>query len=214
MIVLSWSVIGLAGALPLYIVNTPCLADSLPAGRFGGIYSTLQDLSVLRLLQLLENGDVTTTNSLHTREIVNGRDVAHNARIRLIILTVFVLVLVMFPALIRLMREMRKLVNYRQAWIDVHCNGMELGWLSAKNAPGFVGWGEKRLKDFIMKTGLSASLDQNTGIGASGNMAGIGSGFRGRSGRVRRTDTDRQYSNDEEEKTYPEVDICGIFSIG
>ncbi|KAL5519004.1 hypothetical protein ACEPAH_687 [Sanghuangporus vaninii] len=213
LIVLAWSFVALAGILPLYLVDTPCLEQSVPQASFGGLYSTLQDLSVLRLLQLLDDDNISTTNTIASRAIVNGTDVTSNIKTRLIILTVIVLVLGMFPALIKLMREFTKLVNYRKRWLEIHCEGLELGWLSADNAPGFVGWGEKRIKDFITKIGLSSSLDQNGGLTTSGAMTGIGSGHRARttSHRDRRRD-DRTLSH--EEKQALEVDIRSLFSIG
>lgn len=57
-VVSIWTVLGLAGMLPLYMVTTPCLASSAPSPEYGGMYSTLQDLSLLRVLQLLDSGEV------------------------------------------------------------------------------------------------------------------------------------------------------------
>ncbi len=90
-----------------------------------------------------------------------------------------------------------------------------MGWLSAQQAPGFVGWGEKRLKDFIIKTGLSASLDRNAGIGMSGNMAGVGSGNRGQPPRQNshaRRQTSEQMGDDE--RADLDVDVASLFTIG
>ncbi|EEB95408.1 hypothetical protein MPER_05627, partial [Moniliophthora perniciosa FA553] len=57
LIVLGWTILGLAGALPLYLINTPCLAKQPTTSEFGGSYSVLQDLSLMRLLELLDRGD-------------------------------------------------------------------------------------------------------------------------------------------------------------
>lgn len=212
LIVLAWSFLGLAGALPLYLINTPCLANSVPQASFSGVYSTLQDLSVLRLLQLLENGDVATSGNIQARELVNGEDFSSNVRTRLIILAVFAIVLAMLPALYKILREFTRHVNYRRHWLEVRCEGMELGWLSARRAPGFVGWGEKRLKDFLVKTGLSSTLDRSGGI-VGGNMAGIGSGFRGRNQRRTRDPDEVDRPLNEDEKADLEVDLRTLFSI-
>ncbi|THH08733.1 hypothetical protein EW145_g2508 [Phellinidium pouzarii] len=211
LIVLGWSLIGLGGALPLYLVNTPCLAQSARVS-FVGYYSTIQDLSLLRLLQLLEQEDFTTPNRI-SRAVVNGNDISSTIRIRLIVLTVLVLVLGMLPALYKLMKEYTRLLSYRRHWLEIRCGGMEMGWLSARNAPGLVGWGEKRIKDFIIKSGLSASLDRNGGIGTSGNMAGIGSGYRARYQSQRNRSQDEQGLSDDE-KASLQIDIASIFSIG
>lgn len=215
LIVAGWSLLGLVGALPLYLINTPCLAQSIPQSSFGGVYSTLQDLSVLGLLQLLQNGDISTTGTSNfvTRATVNGNDVTSNVKIRLIILTVFVLVLAMLPALIKLMREYLKLVTFRRHWLDVRCEGLELGWLSVEKAAGLANWGEKRVKDFIVKVGLTASLDKNGGgIGTGGPMAGIGSGYRARTQSERLgTSENRPISDDE--KAALEIDVRSLFTI-
>ncbi|TDL28546.1 hypothetical protein BD410DRAFT_759887 [Rickenella mellea] len=212
LLALGWAVLGLLGALPLYLVNTPCLAQSTPAGQFGGIYSTLQDLSLLRLLPLLANGTVSTSSGkLQQRAVVDGDDVTRNVKIRLIILTVLVLALALLPALYKILREFTRLANYYRRWVEVRCGGIEMGWLSAKDAPGFVGWGEKRLKDYIVKMGLSASL--GNGVSNSRNLAGIGSGI-GAAGRNRRTRKEESESPlKEEEKGKLEVDVQSVFSI-
>lgn len=210
---LAWSFVALAGALPMYLVDTPCLEQSVPQATFGGLYSTLQDLSVLRLLQLLEDSNISTTNTFETRAIVNGTDITSKIKDRLIILTAFVLALGVLPALIKLLKEFTTLLNYRRRWLEIHCEGLELGWLSAEDAPGFVGWGEKRIKEFIMKIGLSSSLDQNGGLTRSGTMTGIGSGHRARTTSQRDRRGDDQAVSNEEKKSL-EVDIRSLFSVG
>jgi calcium permeable stress-gated cation channel len=194
LIALGWTLLGLGGALPLYLVSTPCLADSGPQSSFGGVYSTLQDLSLLRLLRLLDNGNATTPNIIQSRAIVNGKDATQDVHTRLIVLTVLVLVLGLLPALWKILKEFNRLVAYRKRWIEVRCQGKDMGWLSARKAPGFVGWGEKKLKDFILKTGLSSSLERN--------------GDKSR----RREHDDAQLSHGEEASL--EVDIQSLFSIG
>lgn len=195
LVVLGWSILALAGLLPLYMVETPCLANSAGPSRFTGAYSVLQDMSLLRLIRLLDNTSVNTSSDFVIRAIVNGKDYASNARTRVIILTVLSIVLGVLPVLWKIIREFDRLVAYRRRFMDVKCQGLEMGWLSARYSPGFVGWGEKRLKDFIVKTGLSASLDENRN-GTS------------RSRRRRHT----EWSN--EEKADLEVDVQSLFSIG
>ncbi|KAL1738749.1 hypothetical protein HDZ31DRAFT_16821, partial [Schizophyllum fasciatum] len=56
LIVMGWSILALAGCLPLYLASLPCLADYSQA-RYGGAYSTLQDLSLMRLLRMLDSGE-------------------------------------------------------------------------------------------------------------------------------------------------------------
>ncbi|OJT15945.1 hypothetical protein TRAPUB_13369 [Trametes pubescens] len=198
LIAAGWTVLALAGFLPLYMVDTPCLAHSIPQPRFTGVYSVLQDLSLLRLLHLLDAGQVTTTSlrvAFFAREVVDGTDEAPKARLRIIIATVLAIVLGLLPVLWKVLKEFNRTVAYRERWMEVRCQGFEMGWLSARRAPGFVGWGEKRLKDHLVKMGLSSCLD------AADRNA--------RSRRRRRA----QELNNEERSNF-EIDVQSLFSIG
>jgi calcium permeable stress-gated cation channel len=202
LIVLGWTLLGLGGALPLYLVSTPCLAQSAPPGNSSGVYSTMQDLSLMRLLQLLDSGNITTTNfsGLHTREIVDNNDLYHNTYIRLIVLTVLVVVFAILPALWKILHEFNRIVAYRKRWITVRCEGKEMAWLSARDAPGFIGWGEQRLKSFILKSGLSNAFEMSRGM-------------NGRRGQDRRGgDGERPLTREEEANL--EVDVQSLFSVG
>lgn len=196
LIVAGWTVLALAGFLPLYMISTPCLANSAPTSRFTGVYSVLQDMSLLRLLQLLDEGEVTTSNLsvLASREIVDGKDAAPNARIRLIIATVLAIVLGLLPVLWKILKEFNRTVAYRERWQEIRCQGLEMGWLGARQAPGFVGWGEKRLKDYLVKIGLSSLLDANE-----------------RNARSRRRRRAQELNS--EEKGDCEIDVQSLFSI-
>ncbi|KAH9858076.1 hypothetical protein C2E23DRAFT_718443 [Lenzites betulinus] len=198
LIAAGWTILALAGFLPLYMVSTPCLANSIPQPHYTGVFSVLQDLSLLRLLHLLDAGQVTTTSvraSLSLREIVDGTDEAPNARIRIIIVTVLALVLGLLPVLWKILKEFNRTVAYRERWMEVRCQGFEMGWLSARSAPGYVGWGEKRLKDHLVKIGLSSSLDVNE-----------------RAARSRRRRRAQELNN--EERGDFEIDVTSLFSVG
>jgi hypothetical protein len=198
---LGWSILGLACALPLYMISLPCLAVTAPPPRYFGGYSTLQDFSILRVLQLFDDRDVSTRSNVSVLEIVDGQDLKWRARLRVIIVTALLIVVGLLPALVKILREYSKLVAFRRKWADVHLQGKEMGWISARDAPGFIGWGEKRLKDFILKTGLSSSLD------FSAEPASTGVGHRGRSGR-------HGYGPYMvEEDTGFEVDISSLFTV-
>jgi calcium permeable stress-gated cation channel len=203
LIVLGWSILGLAGALPLYIISIPCLAKTAPTPHFVGGYSTLLDLSILRVLMLLDNRDVSTSSETNVLEVVNGQDLKSRARVRIIVLTALLIVLGIVPALVKILREYGNLVAFRRKWTDVHLQGKEMGWLSAREAPGFVSWGEKRLKDFILKTGLSSSLDFSAAPASSGT---------GRGGRSGRRGLGSPYMVSEE-NVGQEVDVLSLFTI-
>lgn len=143
LIVSGWALLALGGALPLYLVSTPCQADLPSPAIFSGGYSSLQDLSLLRLLRLFDQGNVTTTS---LRRRADPENPLH-ARERIILLSVFTLVLGLAPALWKILKEFNALVAYRRRWLAVKCEGKDLGWLSAEKAPGFANWGERRLKE-------------------------------------------------------------------
>lgn len=201
---MGWSILALGGALPLYLFDVPCLAQSAAQNYTYGEFSTVYDLSLLRLLQLLDDRKITTmtrmqlgnSTQLTTRAIVDGKDLTGNARIRIIILTALLIALGLIPALWKILREFNTLANYRKRWMKVKCGDNEMGWLSASKAPGFVGWGEKRLKNYLLKTGLSSKLEST------------GESRREKRERERRL-VERTNSGEG-----PEIDIESLFSIG
>ncbi|KAJ4485701.1 hypothetical protein J3R30DRAFT_3655075 [Lentinula aciculospora] len=205
LIVLGWSILGLVGALPLYLVTIPCLASQRSTTVYGGSYSALQDLSLVRLLRSFDASDVSSNALIVIQK--RATDDPQNLRARIIVLTVLVIILALFPALWKIIREFNKLAAYRSRWIETRCQGIEMAWLSARKAPGFVGWGEKHLKDFILKTGLSSSLDRN-GHGGNGN----GSRSLAQTRNPSRHGAEREPLNDSE-KASLEVDIQSLFSI-
>ncbi|KDR85603.1 hypothetical protein GALMADRAFT_53945 [Galerina marginata CBS 339.88] len=209
LIALGWSVLALGGALPLYLINTPCNANYPSPSVFGGGYSTLTDLSLIRLLRLFDSGNITTSNfsTLQRRETLSGPDPFH-AHIRVIILTALTILLGLLPALIKIIKEFNRVVEYRQRWLEVKCEGKDLGWLSVRKAPGFATWGEKQFKDYLVKAGLSSTL----GEAAKRN----GGGVRPRNGekRIRRREEEEEQPLNRNEDSNVEVDIQSLFSIG
>lgn len=207
LIVLGWTVLALAGALPLYLVTTRCLADYSQA-RYGGAYSTLQDLSLMRLLRMLDQGDVSIKNLLVKR----AGDDSQNIRPRLIVLTVLALVLALLPALWKIIKEFNAVVAYRQRWLKVKCDDQELAWLSVRDAPGFIGWGEKQIKDFIMKCGLSANLDRNASRRRGGSSPDDSDDSPSRPRGGRHQSEKRRWDADAE-PSQMEIDVKSLFSI-
>ncbi|KAF7793418.1 hypothetical protein EIP86_004530 [Pleurotus ostreatoroseus] len=163
---------------------------------FTGAYSALQDLSLLRLLRLLDADPSTgladfTTSSVRALLTTSDRS---QIRTRMIIITVFAIVLGVLPAFVLIIREFNKLVALRERWTDVRCQGLDMGWLSARAAPGFVGWGERKFKDFLVKSGLSATLDPPENANGRRNR--------------------REQEWIEERRANLEIDIRSLFSIG
>ncbi|EIN13844.1 hypothetical protein PUNSTDRAFT_95208 [Punctularia strigosozonata HHB-11173 SS5] len=210
LIVLGWSILALAGALPLYLVNTNCLAHTAPRKAGTGVYSTLQDLSLVRLLQLYAEEHNDNHSGLLRR--ASSSSGLSNARIRIIVLTVLVIVLGVLPALWKILREYTKLVAYRNAWLETRCGGQDMAWLSAQQAPGFLGWGEKRLKDFITKAGLSSGMEGSRDSSRDGRRTVDGS----RNGPRRPTEEEPltgPEGHEAPDDNGPEIDIQSLFTI-
>jgi hypothetical protein len=119
----------------------------------------------MRLLRAFDSGsaNVSTSNllQLHTRAVVSGggnTDPEH-LRVCIIVLTVLVLVVALLPALYKTIKELNRVIAYRQHWIALRCEGKQMGWLSARRAPAFAGWGEQRFKDFVIKSGDQRRAD-------------------------------------------------------
>ena len=201
---MGWSILALGGALPLYLINMPCLARSAAQDYTFGGYSAVYDLSLLRLLQLLDDREITTTTDgrlssttqLATRAIVDGKDLKGNARIRIIVLTAILIAFGLIPALWKILHEFNTVANFRKRWKKVKCGNNEMGWLSASKAPGFVGWGEKRLKGYLLKTGLSSKLE------AAGES------------RREKRERERRLMERNNSGEGPDIDIESLFSIG
>lgn len=204
---IGWSVIALGGVLPLYIVNTPCNADFPSPAAFGqGGFSTLSDISLIRLLRLFDNGDVTPDNNLITgASLLKAHDPFH-ARVRLIVLTVLTVLLGLLPALIQIITEFNAIVAYRKRWLQIRCQRKDLGWLSARKAPAFATWGEKQFKDYLVKIGLSSTLNDTAKRTGNPNS-------RARNGERRTRRREGQLINLDDDID-SEIDIQSLFSIG
>ncbi|KAF9486350.1 hypothetical protein BDN70DRAFT_902505 [Pholiota conissans] len=205
LIALGWSVLALGAALPLYIVNTPCNADYPSSSVFIGGYSTLTDLSLLRLLRFIENNGTVLNDAttLQARSLSSVPD-SLRLRIRVIVLAGLVIIIGVLPALWKILKEFNRVAAYRRRWLGVKCDNKDLAWLSAKKAPGYATWGEKQLKDHLVKIGLSSTL----GDGAKRSGVLPRNGERS----TRRREEEQPLNSPEEVNV--EVDIQSLFSIG
>ncbi|EIW86933.1 hypothetical protein CONPUDRAFT_115821 [Coniophora puteana RWD-64-598 SS2] len=153
LVVLSWSLAGLAGAIPLYTVNIPCLAQSNGPALYTGVFSVLQDLSLLRLLRSIDNLQLASQSYLALAHL-NPAESMSIPHTRIIVLACLAVVATMLPALYLTLKEFRVIVALRKRWLDIRCGGRDMGWLSADNAPGLAGMGEQSLKEYLVKLGL------------------------------------------------------------
>ncbi|KAG8822531.1 hypothetical protein FRC17_009553 [Serendipita sp. 399] len=225
LICLVWSLVALVIGLPLYMVETPCLPRSGPDIQYGGRYGTLQDLSVLRLLRMMDDGTLNPTSSkvgeLWRRLVNNGRDLAPNAYGRLIGLCVIVIVLAILPALWKLWNEFRKLSNYNKAWNELRCEGFEMGYLSCGTgnsiflgnrggAWGWRGWGEGKVKAFFRQAGLGGG----TGLRVEPIKPGERAALAGPSEKHGRRHREQPSPGSSEERADAEINVTSVFSVG
>ncbi|KZT61296.1 hypothetical protein CALCODRAFT_447556 [Calocera cornea HHB12733] len=199
-IVAGWSLLGILGAIPLYTVGTPCLGETGVTSFYGGRLSSLTDLSVIRLLELL---DADQAGSAEQRDIPGST--TSNVRTRLIILAVLVLVLGVLPALWHLLREHTKLMRLRAAFELQKCAGIEVGWLAAKRAPGLQGMGERGVRGVLERTGVSMEEGARAAPGGAGPASAGGTATR-----------EGAVTGAEEGPAPPperEVDVQGVFTI-
>ena len=207
-IAFGWSIIALGGVLPLYLANTPCNADfPTPAVSGLGGYSTLSDISLIRLLRLFDNGTAASKDLLGRVSLLDGNDPFH-ARVRVIVLTILTILLGVLPALIGVVKEFNTIVAYRRRWLQFRCQRKDLGWLSARKAPGFATWGERQLKDYLVKIGLSSTLSDAVKPDGNGHRARAKDGRR----RTRRREEEQPLNlNDDIDA---QIDVQSLFSIG
>ncbi|KAF9519867.1 hypothetical protein BS47DRAFT_1357887 [Hydnum rufescens UP504] len=188
------------------------LRHTLPNAQYGGQYSALHDLSVIRLLRLLHRGSVTPDEGvLQRRLLVDGVDESHKARLRLLVLSIMVIVLVM-AALLMLYREFNKLLSYRRLWLRVRCDDMEIGWLSLDQTPGLTGLGEEAVKDVFAGNGLVSARRGRNSVGSNESR-------RRRSTALARQGPqhdEHSESDDANNSSYTDgndIDVTGVFSV-
>ncbi|QRV86749.1 short transient receptor potential channel 7 [Ceratobasidium sp. AG-Ba] len=213
LLVLGWTIVGLLGALPLYLVDTPCLGDSYPHAVFGGRVSALQDLSLLRLLKMYDEGQVSTNTGLTRRAIVDGSDRTPAARVRLIILAVLLLVFFALPAIFKLLHEWTKVLACRRQWLD-SLNSVDVVWLPRDRAPGFEGWGEGRVKDLLVRCGLTSKLGgEGTRPRNRSGSLGLGRNTSRSPGPGRSLGGSGGTGDAERSQGGGEVDVHGVFTV-
>jgi len=83
-----------------------------------------------------------------------------------------------------------------------------MAWLSIRQAPGFVGWGEKRIKNFILKTGLSSALESPPNNNGSRRRADQSRGTLNGNG-----NGNGHHHHNADDGARPDVDIQNLFSV-
>ena len=207
-IAFGWSIIALGGALPLYLINIPCNADfPTPAVSGQGGYSTLSDISLIRLLRAFDNGSAASKDLIARVSLLDG-DGPFHLRVRIIVLTILTILLGLLPALIVVIKEFNTIVAYRKRWLQFRCQRKDLGWLSARKAPGFATWGERQFKDYLVKIGLSSTLSDVVKHNGNNHRS------RARNGEKRTRRREEEQPLNLYDDIDAEIDVQSLFSIG
>jgi calcium permeable stress-gated cation channel len=230
LICLGLSFLALAVALPIYLVNTPCLPASGLQVEYGGRYGTLNDLSLMRLLRMMDEGSINTSSKLTSiwkRLVVNGKDLSDNAYARLIAICCIVIFLAIIPILWKLWKEFTALAEYHKAWDQDRCESFEMGYLSCGTSDhillgnrggawGWRGWGEGKVKSFLRKAGLGGGSNITAG-GRKVTTAGTGGGEKSALLSTREAESRRRNQpspGSSEERADAEINVTSVFSVG
>jgi hypothetical protein len=158
-VVVVWMLAALCIGLPVLVAGVPSLqsrgsSSMLLAGR----YSALDNVSIIRLLRAHDDGLVSST------------------RARLIVLTVFSIALPLFLLVFVVRREIDLVTKNRRNFVSQTCEGLQMGWLSAKRARGFRGVSESEIRRLFSQWGLARP--QQTDAEDSGGGADVERGAR------------------------------------
>lgn len=147
------SLVALGAALPLFLVNVPCLSETSPRNELGGRLGSLTDLSLLRLLNALHPSPDSDSTSNFLRIPLASRALPStispaisSARIRLIIILVLIATLSVGGGLFAIARAYAALSKYRQEYRDVVCGGLSMAFIPAPRVKSWEGLTEEKIK--------------------------------------------------------------------
>lgn len=140
--VIAWSSIAIVAlALPLFIVIQPCIERTSPKSIYGGRLGTLNDLSILRLLNALDPDPAYFIPKLGQAPGQQQRDLSstirpatNTAHTRLIVLVALCAGIIFLPSILFLARCLRTLIGFRTHWHKEICEGEEMAFLPWKKS--------------------------------------------------------------------------------
>ncbi|WVQ97737.1 hypothetical protein IAU59_004851 [Kwoniella sp. CBS 9459] len=149
------SILTLGVVLPVLVAKVPCLGQTAPSNSLGGRLGTLNDLSLLRLLDALDPSpdSPATTNSLLRLFQGDKRSLSStitpaidSARIRLIVILVLLAVLAVGGGLFVVTRTYASLYYAKKEFEEKTCEGMDMVFISSRNADGWRNTPEEGLR--------------------------------------------------------------------
>ena len=150
------SFIALGAALPMFLVDVPCLSQTSPQNVLGGRTGSMTDLSLLRLLNALDPSpdSDSTSNFLHIPLLSRAlpstiAPAISSARVRMIILLVLITVLSVGGGLFTIAQSYAALSKYRKNFAEQVCGGLSMVFIPSKCAPGWSGLTEEKIKIWL-----------------------------------------------------------------
>lgn len=169
------SLVALAAALPLYLVNTPCLDATSPSNTLGGRTGSLTDMSLLRLLNSLDPspGSQSTSSQLHLQAYIRAlpstiAPAIGSARVRLIVLLVIITVLGCGGGLFVLFRAYTAFARYHKRFELEICGGMDMVIIPLQRAKAWSGLSEEGIRRWIGERGLKGEAAHMSVAGVFG----------------------------------------------
>lgn len=158
--------LGLGVALPLMIANVPCLSRTSPANERGGRLGSLNDLSLLRLLNALDpspdsesGGAVIANVALSSPNVTLKRaflstiaPAVSSARIRLILLLMIIGLISFLSAFLVIFRTYTAFAAYRNKFDNDICGGQQMVYVDGRGA--FEGKSEEAVRKIFRKFGF------------------------------------------------------------
>lgn len=154
------SLVALAVPLPLFLVDTPCLAQTSPSNYLGGRLGSLTDLSLLRLLNSLDPAPESPTRDASIQLLLYHRykralpqtigPALSSARVRLIVLLALIGLLSVVGGLWIIARAYASTAKKREGFEQQTCGGLDMVLVEADTAPGWKGMSEERLRKLLV----------------------------------------------------------------
>jgi hypothetical protein len=155
------TVLGLGVALPLMIANVPCLSQTTPVNERGGRLGSLNDLSLLRLLNALDPspdsaaGDQEINNAIKLPERALSSTIApalSSARVRLTLLLVVIGLISLLSAFFVIFRSYAAFASYSTRFDKDICGGQQMVFVNGRGV--FEGKNEEGVRKILRKFGI------------------------------------------------------------
>ncbi|WVF70155.1 hypothetical protein IAT40_004943 [Kwoniella sp. CBS 6097] len=149
------SLLGLGAVLPLIVANVPCLGQTAPHNSLGGRLGTLNDLSLLRLLNALDPSPDSAATTESLIQLFQGKKrslsstitpAIDSAKVRLIVILVLLAVVAVGGGLFVVARTYAFLFRAKKEFEEKTCGGMNMVFIPSRYADGWRNTSEEGLR--------------------------------------------------------------------